>query len=76
MHSHGGYIIGGSPDRQANGLNIARIGDNAMCPQHGMVQIIGGSQDVLTNGLATARIGDSLSCGAVITGGSPDTFTD
>jgi uncharacterized Zn-binding protein involved in type VI secretion len=73
--SHGGYIMGSSPDRQANGLGVARIGDNAMCNQHGMVTIVGGSQGVLTNGLATARIGDMLSCGAVIVSGSPDVDT-
>jgi uncharacterized Zn-binding protein involved in type VI secretion len=73
--SHGGYIMGASPDRQANGLGVARIGDNAMCNQHGMVTIVGGSQGVLTNGLATARIGDMLSCGAVIVAGSPDVDT-
>jgi uncharacterized Zn-binding protein involved in type VI secretion len=73
--SHGGYIMGSSPDRLANGLGVARIGDNAMCNQHGMVTIVGGSQGVLTNGVATARIGDMLSCGAVIVAGSPDTDT-
>jgi uncharacterized Zn-binding protein involved in type VI secretion len=73
--SHGGFIIGASPDRQANGLGVARIGDNAMCNQHGLVTIVGGSAGVQTNGLATARIGDMLSCGAVIVAGSPDTDT-
>jgi uncharacterized Zn-binding protein involved in type VI secretion len=73
--SHGGYIMNASPDRQANGLGVARIGDSAMCNQHGLVQIINGSSGVQTNGLATARLGDMLSCGATIISGSPDIDT-
>jgi len=75
MHSHGGQIISASPDRQANGLGVARIGDMVMCPQHGLVTIINGSSGVQTNGLATARLGDMLSCGATIIMGSPDMDT-
>jgi uncharacterized Zn-binding protein involved in type VI secretion len=74
MHSHGGYIVNGSPDTFANGLPVARQGDMAMCSQHGMVQIITASSTVFANGHPVARVGDMLSCGAQIITGSPDTY--
>jgi uncharacterized Zn-binding protein involved in type VI secretion len=74
LHSHGGVIIGGSPDTYANGERVARQTDIAQCPIHGMVQIIGGSSSVYANGLRVARQGDLLSCGAVIIEGSPDVY--
>jgi uncharacterized Zn-binding protein involved in type VI secretion len=74
MHSHGGTIIGGSPDTYVNGQRVARQTDMAMCPTHGMVQIIQGSGTVYCNGLRVARLGDLLSCGAIIIQGSPDAY--
>jgi uncharacterized Zn-binding protein involved in type VI secretion len=75
LHSHGGYIVSGSPDVYTNGLRDARQTDMCMCPIHGMVQIINGSATVYDNGLRRARSGDMLSCGAIIISGSPDTYT-
>jgi uncharacterized Zn-binding protein involved in type VI secretion len=74
MHSHGGTLITGSPDTYANGQRVCRQTDQAMCPQHGMVEIIQGSATVYANGLRVARLGDLLSCGAIIIQGSPDTY--
>lgn len=70
--SHGGRIISASADTQANGLGVARIGDLAYCEKHGTVTIVGGAQTTSTNGPLTARVGDACSCGATITGGSPN----
>jgi uncharacterized Zn-binding protein involved in type VI secretion len=75
MHSHGGYILSGSPDVYTNGLQTARLTDLCMCPQHGIVSIIQGSATVYDNGLQRARLGDMLSCGAFIIQGSPDVYT-
>lgn len=74
-HSHGGFIIAGSPDTFANGIPVARQSDPAMCVIHGMVQIIGGSSTVFANGMKVARVQDMLSCGAIIITGSPDVYT-
>ena len=75
MHSHGGYIVTGSPDTMDNGLRQARVGDMCMCPQHGIVTIMQGSATAYANGYRIARSGDMLSCGAIILAGSPDTYT-
>lgn len=74
LHSHGGQIITGSPDVYVNGERAARLTDLAMCPQHGVVEIIQGSATVYANGLQVARQGDLLACGAVIIGGSSDSY--
>lgn len=71
--SHGGVVTSGSPDVEANGLAVARVGDIFDCAQHGPNPIATGSPDVFANGLAVARVGDIASCGAVLQGGSPDT---
>lgn len=75
MHSHGGYILIGSPDTYIDGLQQARLGDQCVCPLHGMVTIINGSASSYDNGLPVARAGDMLSCGAIIISGSPETNT-
>ena len=68
--SHGGSIVGGSPDHFDEGKAVARIGDPAVCSQHGTVVITSGSGSTKVNGIPLARVGDSLSCGAVISSGS------
>lgn len=73
-HSHGGQIVTGSPDTRVNGLAIARVGDWASCPHHGMQPIVTGAGLTTCNGRPIARVGDVLACGAVITAGSPNTF--
>lgn len=74
--SHGGSIISGSPKVFADGLPVARIGDPAVCNQHGAVTIITGSSKVLADGVGVARINDKLSCGATIVTGSSKVLAD
>ncbi len=70
--SHGGRITSGSSNWQCNGLPIARVGDAAICAQHGPVTIVSGSPTRQCNDLAIARVGSLCSCGATITTGSPN----
>lgn len=75
--SHGGVIITASPDTSANGLAVARVGDLYGCPQHGPNPIITGSTTgVRVNGKMVAIVGSKTACGAVITEGSADVYTD
>lgn len=67
---HGGTIVSGSPDVNANGIPVARVGDSHVCPIHGTNSITSGSPDVNANGIPVARIGDSTECGATIVTGS------
>ena len=68
--SHGGSIISGSPDHFDQGLNVARLGDQVACAEHGIVHITSGSGKTSVNNRPLARVGDSCSCGATITSGS------
>lgn len=72
-HSDGGVVSTGSPTVRANNIPVARIGDQAPCPQrnHGVPTIVTGSATVRVNNIPVARIGSSLSCGAVMVQGSP-----
>lgn len=74
--SHGGTIVTGSPDVILNGKNVARVGDTYACPIHGPNPIVEGSPDDFVNGKKVARVGDATECGAVITDGSPDDYTN
>lgn len=74
--SHGGEIIEGSPDVEANGKAVARLGDKVKCRVHGTKVIATASETVFANGKGVARIGDAISCGAVIITGSPDVEAD
>lgn len=80
--SHGGNIIGGSPDVLVNDLPVARLGDPVFCdihsiPPEGSIQfIVTASLTKFANSLGIASIGDLISCGATITTGSPDVTLD
>jgi uncharacterized Zn-binding protein involved in type VI secretion len=63
---HGGIILDGSPDTFCDGVEVARVGDNALCDIHGPVTIISGASTTKTNGKETAREFDLLSCGGMI----------
>lgn len=65
-HTHGGAVMEGSPNVQANGLPVARVGDRVHCNQHGTQTIVAGSGTVRANGRAVARHGDAISCGATL----------
>lgn len=61
-----GAVIGGSPDVFAQGRAVARVGDYAMCEEHGLVQIASGSATVYANGQRVAHNGSTCTCGAVV----------
>jgi uncharacterized Zn-binding protein involved in type VI secretion len=68
--SHGGQVTSGSPNVEANGKPVARVGDKALCTVHGTVTIVDGNDHWPVNGKPVARVGSKCSCGAVITAGS------
>lgn len=74
----GGPIIRGSPNVFANGLPVARIGDNVAGHgkgPHAAPVMITGSFNVLTNFIPTCRAGDIAICGHP-TSGSSDVFVN
>jgi uncharacterized Zn-binding protein involved in type VI secretion len=75
---HGGVIISASPDVFADGIKVARVGDNHSCPiqGHGVTSIETGSNTSFANNKKIARVGDSVGCGATIISGSPTTFVE
>lgn len=74
--SHGGTIITGASTISVNGRKIARVGDIYACPIHGNNPIISGARSFFGEGKLVAHVGSKTACGAVITSGSPNTFTD
>lgn len=73
-HSHGGQIIEASDNVFARGRRVARVGDKATCPIHGIAVITTGSGAVFVNGRAAARVTSQLSCGAVMVEGDEGTL--
>lgn len=61
-HSVTGTIIEGSPERSANGLNVARLNDKVEhnCPHCGTGFISSASSTVFANGRGVARLGDTV----------------
>ena len=51
---------------------IARIGDQHVCPRHGVNVIISGSIQLL-DGKQIATVGDTTACGGIIVSGSNST---
>lgn len=68
---HGGAVLTGSQKLHADGIPVARIGDDVLCDIHGLVQISTGSPKYFADGRAVARVGSICTCGAVIIDGSP-----
>lgn len=64
--SHGGTIITASPNVCAQSIAVARVTDQAMCSEHGLVTIVTGAETVLVNELPAAHNGSVCSCGAVV----------
>jgi uncharacterized Zn-binding protein involved in type VI secretion len=71
---HGDEVVGtiqeGSDNVEAQGGDVARVGDTVVCKYHQQQEIATGSESVITNGRRTARIGDVCTCGAVIATGA------
>jgi uncharacterized Zn-binding protein involved in type VI secretion len=74
--THGAHILRGSPDRQVNGIPIARLGDPVSCPQHGhgSNRIVHVSYNQQTDSRPPAHVGARASCGAMIITGSPNVY--
>ena len=70
--SHGGAILNGSPNLNAEGRPVARVGDTLQCPSHGPQPIVSSPITGKTNqGRVLAVVGARAACGATITTGSP-----
>jgi uncharacterized Zn-binding protein involved in type VI secretion len=72
---HSGSIITASETTIVNGLGVARNGDLHFCPAHGVTALIS-SALMFAEGKSVVRIGDFAGCGAMIIGGSPNTFDE
>ncbi len=78
-HNVSGPIVQASGNVSANGLGLARLGDEVRhnCPHCGTGEIVEGSPTVSANGKPVARIGDKVvypGGGGVIVKGSSDVF--
>jgi uncharacterized Zn-binding protein involved in type VI secretion len=76
-HGVSGVISAGSPDVNANGKPVARLGDSVThsCPHCGTGVVSSASGTVKANGIGVARAGDSVTYpggGGTINSGSPD----
>jgi uncharacterized Zn-binding protein involved in type VI secretion len=67
-HTHGGFVIAGSPSRKINGRPIARQWDAVSCPLHGPNRISQVSGSYSVDGVPGALSGDLTECGAVLVG--------
>lgn len=73
---HGGHIVAGSPTTFADGIAVARIGDDHYCPipGHGTTPIVSTpNTNTKADGLLVAVVGAEADCGAIINVGSPTT---
>lgn len=71
---HGGEIITAGSTVKANGILVARLGDQHSCPipGHGVTPLVSASASVKSDGARLARVGDRAGCGATINSGSPN----
>jgi uncharacterized Zn-binding protein involved in type VI secretion len=76
--SHGGAVTSGSYNTFVNNIPKSRKFDILACPIHGPNPIMLVSPNAFTNdSRGSSRITSVCACGAVIiTGNSPDTFTN
>jgi len=72
---HGGDVIASKSGFFVNNKQVAFVGDEVMCMQHGLKKIVATKKiDVMSGDKQIARIGDKTDCGATIIGGSKNTF--
>lgn len=65
--SSGGSVVTGSPFTDIDGMPVARIGDQATCPQHkGAFPIVDGDFTMIVDGEPVALHGSSLACGCKV----------
>ena len=74
--SHGGEIITASSDVFNNGKEVALDGDILNCAAHGNKPIKAITTSTFINDKLVLTIGAVAECGAIITTGSPDTFSE
>ena len=67
-HTHGGFVLAGSPSRKINGHPIACMGDAVSCPLHGISRISQVRGLYKVDGVPGAASGDATECGAVLMG--------
>ena len=67
--SHGGTVIEGSDKIFYNGTQIARVGDKAVCREHGGTVIVEAGQTTINDdGRLVAVEGAKTACGATVLG--------
>ncbi|CAM3208265.1 PAAR domain-containing protein [Cupriavidus taiwanensis] len=67
-HTHGGFVLAGSPSRKINGRPMACMGDAVSCPLHGISRISQVRGLYKVDGVPGAASGDATECGAVLMG--------
>lgn len=68
--SHGGTITSASTTVKADGIGVARAGDEHTCPAHGKSALTAIITKTKVNGRLVITVGATAGCGAVITAGS------
>lgn len=67
--SHGGTVIEGSDKTYYNGSPVTRIGDKAVCREHGTTVIVdAGQTSINVDGRLVAVEGAKTACGATVLG--------
>ena len=80
-HGVVGVIVAASPNVNANGIPVARLGDAIVhsCPHCGVGVIVSASPNVNANGIPVARLGDAVvypGGGGTIVSASPNVIVN
>ena len=73
---HGGTVITGASQSSLGGKPVARVGDRAICSEHGSTVIVSGDNATIIYGQAVARNGDKTACGATLISSQSDTLIE
>lgn len=63
LTSHGGTVMSASMTHTIGGIGIARMGDELVCPMHGLNMIVEGAPNFLVGGRMVALHGHHGACG-------------
>jgi uncharacterized Zn-binding protein involved in type VI secretion len=66
LTSHGGAVITASATHTIGGIGIARMGDQLVCPMHGVNVIVEGAANYLIGGRMVALHGHLGACGCTL----------
>jgi uncharacterized Zn-binding protein involved in type VI secretion len=69
LTSHGGTVISASTTHTIDGIGIARMGDELVCPMHGVNIIVEGAPNYLIGGRMVALHGHRGACGCTLIAG-------